>query len=224
MSLNLIMLAGERKRSFDKTKIELLLPFDGNLKDYSKNNAVVTNYGVSLLTNSGKFGYSARHSQRTWVSLNNSPAFDFKSKDFTIECFLRVNSTASNGAAIFGRWGIGPNTNTDIYFGIYLNKIHVSIGTGYGILVSPAAVNDGITRHVALERVGTNLLLGINGKIVASTQLTVDVPYSASQVLRTGVWDDPSSYLDGNISDLRVVIGDYVYGGEYVPPTAPFHK
>jgi len=73
--------------------------------------------------------------------------------------------------------------------------------------------------HIAISRSGTNAQMFINGIIVATN--AADTTNYATSSYRIGSDVSSGWYLNGNISNLRVVKGVGVYTGNFTVPTSP---
>jgi len=73
--------------------------------------------------------------------------------------------------------------------------------------------------HIAISRSGTNAQMFINGILVATN--AADTTNYATSSYRIGSDVSAGWYLNGNISNLRVVKGVGVYTGNFTVPTSP---
>ena len=216
----------------DFDKVALLLHFDGangstTFADSALVPNTVTTYGgVVISTAQSKWGGASAYFDGTnysYAAIQNSIEFDLAHQDFTIDAWVYFIASGPSGAAIFGRWGIGPSTNTDFVLAIEGGKlVFIAGGTGGVALDATGALPGGAWVHVAVTRSGNVWTLWQGGVAVAAQTSAFAIPYSPLRSLRISCWDDPLSFFRGYIDDLRITKGVARYTANFTPPTEPF--
>ena len=151
---------------------------------------------------------------------NSIDDFNFGSGDFTIEFF--INSTQTTRTDPIG-WNYGYNSSG--WAGMILNISPGSSSMAWyenansRITVSSSGWNAGNWNHIAVTRYGNNLQMFLNGIQVGSTY-TTSHSYGASNsgFIIGKIFTDPI-YLNGFISNLRVIKGTALYTSNFIPPT-----
>jgi hypothetical protein len=222
----------------NRASVSLLLPFDGNLTDYSPTPKTVNSYynasvfgnsragtGFSLslgASYSGSGSYENSAGTGDHVEVSHATAFNFGSGDFTVECWYypiaRGQYSCVWGAADYPMTlyhGSGVNSGSPaVLFGTTSSWFSSSSGLSLG------SVPDNAWCHIAIVRQGDTFRAYKNG-VQTSTQATD----SAGQALG----DIPTLYLGKNgqfynkclIDDFRVTKGvcRYPSGTTFTPPT-----
>ena len=111
------------------------------------------------------------------------------------------------------RWGIEHAASTTLL--LFNNSTAVTF-------TNPTTLTPNIWYHIAWVRDGTNVRLYING-VVSSTTSTNNLQSISSGPLNIGynAVGGYEFYMNGSISNLRVVKGTALYTGTFTPPTAP---
>ena len=196
------------------TIVFAIAPLSGALIDVI--GTVPTTYS-SITPVSYSVGFASASSQ--YLSIPANAAFQMTA-DFTIECWAYVTSFATsptlvdqyvNGTTGAGNWQICVNTSgvVQVYYNgsTSFNSSTISLNTWY---------------HFALVRIGSSLVLYING--VAATTVSYSGTLGRSD---TTFWigsqhaSGPINYWNGYVSNFRVVKGLGVYTGNFTVPTSP---
>lgn len=142
-----------------------------------------------------------------------SPQFVYGSGDFTIECWLYLNTTGT-----FGIFGHGDGTSTNLYF--YINTSTPTVFfNNTGIATGPS-ISTGSWTHLAITRSGTTLRVFTNG--VSGTSVTNSTTLTAGGPITVGMSSSQAQVLNGYIDDLRITKGVARYTSNFTPPTAAF--
>jgi len=99
------------------------------------------------------------------------------------------------------------------------NQIELALSGVAIVLTSTASVPIARWTHIAVVRNGTNAVIYING--VSSGSGTVADNFSTSGKFFVGRQGVSSGYMNGYISNLRIVNGVAVYTGTFTVPTSP---
>ena len=177
---------------------------------------VATNGGSAYLDGTGDY-----------LSLPSNAAFQFPiNGSFTIECWVRLTTTGVYQYAYSAGTATGA---TDLYFGVYNTNVMafvVSSGLGVGsyLALGTTALVANTWYHIAVTRSTSTVRFFLNGaaETIASTSGTSSVAMpSAAGPAYVGTYFGTASFLNGYISNLRVVNGTAVYTAAFTPPTAP---
>jgi len=158
--------------------------------------------------------------------LNNSSAtgINVGSSDFTVEAWVYLNSN-SNYSGVFSSFGTASGN-----FGIFLGFLNTgvltaSVGNASGSpaavdVSSSSAVTTNTWNHVAFVRNGTSHKLYLNGVNVGTTTATSAIVGSTTFVVGRYYYNVSNYYLNGYISNVRLV-SSAVYTANFTPPTTP---
>jgi hypothetical protein len=161
---------------------------------------------------SGSLAFVSASSQVVVFSANS--AFQFGTGDLTWESWVYMSASGSYGfydlSAINASGGFGIFTSG--------STIYVRIDGGNDLTYAAPGSFFGNWVHLAVVRSGSTMTLYYNGSSVATgtrTQnLTQQTPY-------IGNLNGLNYYLNGNMSNMRVVKGTAVYTGNFTPSTTP---
>jgi hypothetical protein len=156
----------------------------------------------------GSTGYLS-YTQSTALGTNN----------FTIECWVNIPSSPSVN---YWLWGY-RNADTSPYFYISSTNIPRFTGDTTNFLVSAVAMNLNTWNHIAVVRNGlgtNNLQMYLNGVSVASSSTTQSFTFTGSQSIGKSLIST-AYYMNGYISNFRIVNGTAVYTANFTPPTTP---
>ncbi len=212
---------------------KLLLHGDGTdaattFTDNSTYNKTATVFGNAQLdTAQSKFGTASMLFDGTgdYITFPDSDDYNFGTGDFTIECWVRLNSVS-------GKYFIvGQDAETNPRWMIRLafsdsNGLEFTTHNGTSWIVnciqgsnSGWAINTWY--HIACVRNGSSWKAYRNGVQIATDTQSVTWP-DISQVLSVGGDTFPANYFDGWIDELRIIKGTAVYTGAFTPPASAF--
>jgi len=185
--------------------------------DSSTNNFTITRNGNTTQGSFSPYGSNWSNyldGSSSFLSVPASSSFTFTG-DYTIEAWLYITSLANNGN-IFATWtGGGGSLTSSFQFNFE------STGTVYcADQPTPAGVitvNNWI--HVAASRSGTTQKIFINGVVQSTATVSGTVSQAATAYI--GKRLDNTNYVQGYISNLRVVNGTAVYTSNFTPSTTP---
>jgi hypothetical protein len=174
---------------------------------------------AQISTSVKKYGTGSMYFDGTGDYLKNitSPVITL-SGNFTVECWLYLNSTAVAQPIIsYGTSGSATNLlflyNTSVGLRWYFSNGTVDINQG-----STSGWATGTWYHVAAVRSGSTLTLYRNGTSIASG--TTTQTYQTGAQLNIGGSPGDSVYLDGYIDDFRITNGVARYTTTFTPPTS----
>jgi len=148
--------------------------------------------------------------------------------NWTIECWWKWSYTSQNYATIIskgidstgaqGSWSFGVRTSGDGLWFAYAGT------TGsFTNVQSSNSCNDGNWHHLAVTLNGTTLTLWMDGvsQITATTPASFNFGGTVSNSTLIGYNTRNAAYVNGWVSNLRVIVGTALYNSNFVPPTAP---
>lgn len=190
--------------------------------DSSTNNLTITRNGNTTQGSINPYGANWSNyfdGSGDYLTVASNAAFGMGTGDFTIE--LWVNPTAFTGSGnvlVDMRSGTEPSVRPDLEYnssGVLNYRVNGST------VISGGTLAIGTWSHVALARSGTTTKLFLNGVQVGSSYSDSN-NYGASAACRIAADDDgsPNAYVNGYMSNVRVVKGAAVYTTTFTPPTS----
>ena len=168
-----------------------------------------TAYSAAVVGGSGYFDGSG-----DYLTLPANAAFDFGTGDFTVECWVYLNTGASSGAFLSGSQ-IG---STDlVYFdsSLRFGRNNVAWDTTISFTLLP-----NVWYHVVFIKESGVAKIYVNGSLIGSAANTLSYgPSGGSSIVNAS--RDLSRQFPGYISGYRIVKGTAVYTANFTPPTAP---
>ena len=180
-----------------------------------------TSVQVPTTTYAGSFNGSSQD-----LTVANNSAFLFGTGDFTVECFF--NPASITGAAanqgLVGMWGTGSQTSWLLYYsgGTFIWYTSSTGSAQTATLTVNKAITVGTWYHVALVRYSGTTTIYINGTSAGSTSTVVNL-YAATCALSIAITPAGGTpdYVNGSLSNLRIVKGVAVYTSNFAVPTSP---
>ena len=214
----------------------LLTCQSNGFKDNSTNNFAITANGTPRVQTFQPFSPPASYTAAAYGGsgyfngstdyLNNSSAtgINVGASNFTVEGWVYLNSN-SNYSGVFSSFGTASGN-----FGILLGfqntgVLYGAVGNASGSpaavdVSSSSAVTTNTWNHVAFVRNGTSHKLYLNGVNVGTTTATSASVGSTTFVEGRYYYNTNSFYLNGYISNVRLV-SSAVYTANFTPPTTP---
>jgi len=192
---------------------------------------ITTNGNAQVDTGQSKFGGGSLllDGSNDYLSIVDHNDFKFGTGDFTVECFVRFNSLASNAVLIsFGGvgfvsadhdgWALAWRTSNVLVFNTASSGGQP--GTDYLFAWTPST---NTWYHVAVSRSGTSLRAFINGTQIGSTQTdSTNLTDSDGIGLKIGTASDDAGDMNGWLDEIRIKKGTAVYTANFTAPTAAF--
>ena len=144
--------------------------------------------------------------------------FNFGTGDFTIEFW--INSTQTSRADPFA-WNFDYNTTGwgSFILNVSSGRIDWYEGLGIATYATSTGWNDGLWHHLAVSRSGTSLKVFLDGVQIGTTASS-SYSYGASDVgVSVGFSTSTGYYLNGQMSNVRIVKGTALYTSNFTPPT-----
>jgi hypothetical protein len=166
---------------------------------------------ISAITNAIPSYSISFNGTNQYLTLASIAALTFGAGDFTVECWLYLNAAPSGTPEIFNAGDFHLNFRSGTTIAItnnstVLSNVSNSIATSTWIHIAAVRVSGAMT--IYLNGVGNTTAFA---QTYSFTQGTAQI---ATQNLASG------PFINGYISDLRVVNGIAVYTGNFSPPTA----
>lgn len=155
-----------------------------------------------------------------YLTVPNNTRLGFGTGAFTIECWVNPSAfTGSGNVLIDLRTGTEPSVKPDLEYnssGVLNYRVNGATVISGGTLVI------GTWSHVAICKSGTTTRMFLNGTQVGSSY-TDNNNYGTASACRIGADDDgsPNAYVNGYISNVRIVKGTALYTANFTPPTSP---
>lgn len=155
-----------------------------------------------------------------YLTVASNAAFGMGTGDFTIECWVNPTAfTGSGNVLVDMRSGTEPSVRPDLE---YNSSGTLNYRVNGSTVISGGTLVIGTWSHVVICRSGTTTKMFLNGTQVGSSY-TDSNNYGSSAACRIGADDDgsPNAYVNGFMSNVRVVKGTAVYTSNFTPPTTP---
>ena len=145
-----------------------------------------------------------------WIDGPSSSDFTFGTGDFTLECWARFTSSATNrGIISFG-------SNWTIYLG---SSMTFYVFNGTSNILNGGTWTLNTWDHIAVSRAAGTIRLFRNGTLLDAQPNTEDL---TSSNMRIGAGADGNSNMLGNIDEVRLTKGIGRYTAAFTPLTEPF--
>lgn len=205
----------------------LLMNFNGSngstsFVDSSPNSFTVTVNGAEISTTQSKWGGSSGYFDGVsdYLVVSDGPEFDLSSGAFTIEMWFYATSLAADisqgGRALITKDTYGSNYS----WSIVLSETQILVATaniaGDWDFYTNQSVSINEWHHVALCGDGLSMKMFFDGVLIGTKNRTL-TNGPASITIGCSSWNNPSSFFEGYIDDLRIVKGKAIYGN-FDPP------
>ena len=160
-----------------------------------------------------------------YLSAANSADFQLGTGDFTIELFAYFNDATSGQSTLVGMWGLGTSQASWLLYRASGNLMWYTSTDGSSQTLSISAAHNMASKswnHIAYVRNSGTTTIYVNGRAIGSTASSINL-YDANCSLVSGynpIGGTPD-YMDGFISNLRIINGTALYTSDFTPPSAP---
>lgn len=224
------------------TNTSLLACHANRFVDGSSNNFAITRNGDTRVERFSPFAPSAEYSTSViggsayfdgtgdFLTAPDNAALNFQSSDFTVECFVYFNSTAT--VDIFSKRTSTANYPQLVVYTVmsggsrflgYSGSFNSSSwGLNGTFAVGSVSFANNTWNHIAVVRSGTTFTSYINGVAdLTFTGLSGALMTNTSPVVIGAGTTAGDAPLNGYISNLRILKGTALYTSNFTPPTAP---
>jgi len=152
-----------------------------------------------------------------YLTVPYSSAFNFGTGDFTIEGWINLSSLSASYYVLAGTWTTGTSDEWLIQI---QNNNTIRFLTTAGTSFYSATLTTGVWYHIAGVRSGSTITLYVNGASVGSYTNANSIG-SVSKTVYIGAQQTPIWYMNGYISNFRIVKGTALYTSNFAIPSAP---
>lgn len=190
--------------------------------DESINSLVVTSNGTVQYSGISPYGVSypgsLRLSSNGYMTVPNSTAISYGTGDFTMECWVRFDSVATESYIIDQRISTANVVIPTIYMdaGKLLN-FYVS---GANQITGTTILTTGVWYHIAVSRNSGSTKMYLNGVQEGSTYADSN-NYVTSRAVIGSRGATVGLYLSGYVNNVRLSKGIGYYPNNFTPPTTP---
>ena len=190
---------------------------DSPLVDSNTTPGTITNTGG--VTGSGSFpfqpyypGSIGLNGSSQYLTLPINSAYAFNTNNFTVECWIYLNAVPTASPEIFFSGDFHLNFRGSGQLGI------TNDATVYAL--SGVALTAGQWYHVAAVRTSGSSVIYVNG--IAGTAVSCTYNFTQTRLTQIGTGNLGSGpFINGYISNLRVVSGTALYTSNFSIPTSP---
>jgi len=155
-----------------------------------------------------------------YLTVPYSSAFNFGTGDFTIEGWINLSSLSVNYYVLAGTWTTGTSDEWLIQI---QNNNTIRFLTAAGTSFYSATITTGVWYHIAGVRSGSTITLYVNGASVGSYTNANSIG-SVSKTVYIGAQETAIWYVNGYISNFRIVKGTALYTSNFAIPSAPLRN
>lgn len=173
---------------------------------------------VQIDTAQSKFGGSSGlwDGSGDWIYYDDATTFALGTGDFTIEMFVRRNTTGNQYICAFGQ-------NAGWYPQIYLNGSNQLIFyANNSVRITGGTLTTGAWYHVALSRASGTTRMFIDGTQTGSNYTDTNNYVAPGGRPIFGANDAGNLVWNGWMDEIRITKGVYRYNANYSVPTEPF--
>jgi len=156
-----------------------------------------------------------------YLSIADSADFNLGSGDFTIEAYVYANSFSSFDG-IIGQWPQnGGNTANSFVFELVGGSVqfYYSVGSTIYGPINGGSLSTGTWHHVAAVRSGNTMYMFKDGVLYGGSGQSVTHTFNnPTSDVTIGGHIASAGYLNGKISNLRLVKGTALYTSNFTPP------
>jgi hypothetical protein len=196
---------------------------NGGIIDNAMMNDLETVGNAQISTSVSKFGGGSMYFDGTgdYLQIPNSQNFVFGAGNWTVECWVYLNSTARQGFVALENssgtnvaWELGLNASTKF-------RVLVQTSAGQVVIDGTTTPTTGVWYHLAAVRNGSTVTLYVNGTSEATGSVSTNAIVAESSPVFVGQYGY-GFQMNGYIDDLRITKGIARYTANFTPPTSQF--
>lgn len=192
----------------DNTNCNVLVNYTGSdAKDVSQHNNVLFYGNAETSTAQSKFGTASFHPNGGYATFPPYPArndFAFLSGNWTIECFVRMDSLSAGFQCIFhASWGLQFYVNNNV-LSLYCNNTDNGSGYIIGANSSATLASADTWYHVAAYRVGSAFYCSVDGVVNSMGTSSAELARPSALAPQIGTWNSGTYTLGGYIDEFRI--------------------
>lgn len=189
----------------------------------SSNEAVsnTVNGNAQISTAQSKFGGASGLFDGTgdYLVLPYSSRFNLAGVDFTIEAWVRFNVV---GGVLLAKDTFGTGFDWSIDFPNATSIRMLTNNTNSNLTVTVPTLTTGVWYHVAFVRnSGTNRIY-LDGIDRGNNTMAITNNITTNFTIGCASWNNPGSFFNGYVDDLRITRSVARYTANFTPPTAQF--
>lgn len=209
---------------FEQTKLLLRMTGTDNSTTFLDSSlspkTITPNGGTKTVTSNSKFNDSSAQFSNSTLSIPSSSDFNFGTEDFTIECWVYLNSHGGSGYSHF----FSIDQQNTFAFKSYSGYYYLYANNSTAVLTTISPILNS-WHHLALVRYGQRLFIFVNGELKGESIIPQSNTYGSTSGVLVGSANGASGeYLDGYMNDLRVTKGKARYTVNFTPPTEHLYK
>jgi hypothetical protein len=151
-----------------------------------------------------------------YVTVPSDTAWAFGTGDFTMECWIYLNAVSTTHAIMGTMYTTGAMLSFDNTAG---GRLYTYIA-GSAINANSSSIRVGKWIHVAVTRASGTARIFADGELLNSGSLPGSVAASTFYI-GTNAHATSTEFMNGYISNVRVIKGTALYTANYTPPTSP---
>ena len=192
----------------ENTNCNVLVNYTGSdAEDVSQHNNVLFYGNAKTSTAQSKFGTASFYPNGGYATFAPYPArndFAFLSSNWTIECFVRMDSLSAGLQCIFhASWGLQFYVNNNV-LSLYCNNTDNSSGYIIGANSSATLASADTWYHVAAYRVGSAFYCSVDGVVNSMGTSSAELARPSSLAPQIGTWSSGTYTLGGYIDEFRI--------------------
>jgi len=208
--------------------MKLLCHFDGDdesvdIIDNSYFHKTISVYGNAQLdTSQYKFESASLQLDGTgdYLTLVDSPDFDFQTENFTIDFWVRFNSLSANYYSFLEKFDAIDN-GWAFWYNRLANQLWLySSWSAYAAVSWTASINTWY--HIAVVRNGDEILFFVDGVQQGSSGVAAETYNGNNGVLYIGYGIGGANAIDGRIDELRILRGIAAWTSNFTPPVIEY--
>jgi hypothetical protein len=182
----------------------------------------MSKYPGRIVTDLAPAGYSVFFDGTgDYLQVADNAVFDLDTGDFTVEAWWYPTTISSTYQTIAGLWN-SSGSNYGWILQVRSTDVLFSIGTGFFTVLGSTTITANRWYHVAATRSGTTIRVFLNGSLLNSgTSAASGTAVANLQIGRNE--DGNQQYVNGYLSNVRIIKGTAVYTAAFTPPTQLFN-